>query len=248
MSSILYALLLASSPAATQPAASAVAAASASPKAKEGTPSKPKDKAEDFDPAQFLAMFEKLFPAQPDPAPERLALSRTTVNGLLPDGTYGRIMDDMMGGMVDRVLNLSGADFAPKGKDGKPVSGQTLRELAIKDDPHFEERMRIMQRVIGEEMVKIAKIMEPRLREGLARSMARRFDEKQLSDINAFLATDSGRAFGGQSMAMWVDSDVMRAMVSSFPEMLTAMPPAIARLEAETAHLPKPKGEAKKKK
>lgn len=248
MSSILYALLLASSPAATHPVASAASAANASPKAKQATPSKQNEKAADFDPAQLLAMFEKLFPAQPDPAPERLALSRITVNGLLPDGTYGRMMDDMMGGMVDRVLNLSGADFGAKGKDGKPATDQTLREQAIKDDPHFDERMRIMQRVIGEEMAKIAKVMEPRLREGLARSMARRFDEKQLADINAFLATDSGRAFGGQSMAMWVDSDVIRSMVSSFPEMLTAMPPAIARLEAETAHLPKPKANDKKAK
>ena len=78
--------------------------------------------------------------------------------------------------------------------------------------------------------------------------MARRFDEKQLSDINAFLATDSGRAFGGQSMAMWVDPDVMRSMVGSFPEIMTAMPAAMKRLEAETAHLPKPKKKDKPKK
>ncbi len=196
----------------------------------------------------MLAVFEKLFPAQPDPLPQRLALSRVTVQGLFPDGTYAGMMDGMMDNVVDRILNLSEADFGMKPKDGKPVSKATLREAALKDDPHFEERMRIMERVIGEEMAKISKIMEPKLREGLARSMARRFDEKQLTDINAFLATDSGRAYGKQSMAVWVDSDVMRAMVASFPEIMTAMPDAMKRLEAETAHLPKPKkkDEAKK--
>jgi hypothetical protein len=81
--------------------------------------------------------------------------------------------------------------------------------------------------------------MEPKLREGLARSMARRFDEKQLSDLNAFLATDSGKAFGSQSMAMWIDPDVMRAVMGSVPEMMHAMPEAMKRLEAETARLPK---------
>ena len=101
--------------------------------------------------------------------------------------------------------------------------------------------MRIMRRVIGEELVKISAVMEPKLREGLARSMARRFDEKQLRDINAFLATESGRAFAAENMKMWIDPDVMRSIVQSFPHMISAVPGAMLRLEAETAHLPKPK-------
>jgi hypothetical protein len=241
MKSILYGLLLVSTPVA------AYAAPAAAPKAEEAAGESEKAAAEPFDPAQLLAMFEKLFPAQPDPAPERLALSRVTVQGLFPDGTYGQLMDGMLGGIADRVLDMSEADFGAKGKDGKPASKATLREAALKDDPHFEARLRIMEKVIGEEMAKIARIVEPKLREGLARSMARRFEAKQLTDINAFLATDSGRAFGKESMAMWVDSDVMRAMVASFPEIITVMPDAMKRLEAETAHLPKPKKDEAKK-
>jgi hypothetical protein len=205
------------------------------------------DKAPDFDPAQLIAMFDKLFPAQPDPAPARLALSQVAVKGLFPDGTYSRMMDDMMGSIVDRVLDFSEADFGKKGKDGKPPSSETLRQAAMKEDPYFEERMKITERVLGEEMAKLAVTIEPRLREGLARSMARRFDEKQLGDINAFLATDSGRAFGSQSMAMWFDADVMRSIVGSFPEIIVAMPGAIKRLEDATAHLPKPKSKDKGK-
>jgi hypothetical protein len=233
---ILCALLLGTTPVA------ASAAAAPAPKAEpaaEATDTK--IPAEAFDPAQMLAAFEKLFPAQPDPAPERLALSRVSVVGLFPDGTYGRMMDGMMESVVDRILDMSDADFGVKPKDGKPLSKATLREQALKEDPYFEERMRITERVIHEEMVKIAAIVEPRLRDGLARSMARRFDERQLADINAFLATDSGRAFGGQSIAMYVDADVMRAMVASFPEIMKAMPDAMKRLDTETAHLPKPK-------
>ncbi|HEU4705343.1 MAG TPA: hypothetical protein VFS45_06540, partial [Sphingomicrobium sp.] len=107
--------------------------------------------------------------------------------------------------------------------------------------PAFEERYKIIARVIGEEMVKIGAIIEPRMRDGLARSMAHRFDEKQLSDLNAFLATDSGRAYGQQSLAMWFDADVVRGMFASFPELITVVPGIAARLESETAHLPKPK-------
>lgn len=202
-------------------------------------------KRDDFDIAQVMAMFDKLFPAQPDPAPARLALARTTASGMLPNGLYADLFDEVMGGVVDRVLSLSPADFGAKADKDKAATATSLREKIAKEDPHFEERMRIMERVIREELVKISALMEPRMREGLARSMARRFDEKQLTEINAFLATDSGKAFAAQNMRMWVDPDVMRSMVQSVPHMIAAMPGAMMRLEAETAHLPKPKKEEK---
>ena len=237
MKHFLCALLIAAVPLSTAQAADQDAA----PEAETANGKDADAKAEPFDPAQMMAVLEKLFPAQPEPLPERLALSRVTVEGLFPDGTYARLMDGMMDSFVDRIMNLSEADFGAKTKDGTPATKATLREKAIKEDPHFEERMRIMERVITDEVAKIGALMEPKLREGLARSMARRFDEKQLGDINAFLATDSGRAFGGQSMAMWVDPDVIRGMIGSFPEILGALPGAMKRLETETAHLPKPK-------
>lgn len=233
----LCALLLASTPV----TAVAAAAAEPAPKAEQAESEPDAAKEDPFDPAKLLDVFEKMFPAQPDPLPERLTLSQVTVKALLPDGTYGRMMDGMLGSVFDRVLDMSEADFGKKAKDGKPPSKETMRQQALKEDPHFEERMRIGQRVFTEEMAKIAAIVEPKLREGLARAMARRFDERQLTDINAFLATDSGRAFGGQSMAMWVDSDVLRSMVASVPEIITAMPAAMKRFETETAHLPKPR-------
>lgn len=196
-------------------------------------------KAPDFDPAQMMAIFDKIFPPQPDPAPARLALSKVSVNNLFPDGTYARLMDGMLHGIADRIMGLRESDFV-KPAAGKPADTMTLHEKMVKDDPYFDERMKIMQRVVGEELAKFAAIIEPKIRDGLARSMARRFDEKQLTDINAFLATDTGKEFGRQSMAMYVDPDVMRSMMGSFPEMMKAMPSAMQRIEAETSKLPKP--------
>jgi hypothetical protein len=46
---------------------------------------------------------------------------------------------------------------------------------------------------------------------------------------------------------MWVDSDVLRGMIGSFPEIIGALPGAMQRLETETAHLPKPKKKAEGK-
>ena len=224
------------------------ALAAAQPPAQKETAPKAAEKGDDFNIAEMMAMFDKMFPPQPDPAPARLALARATANGVLPNGTYAAMFEEMMGGLVDKVLDMNPADFARKGAKGKPADATSLRQQLGKDDPHFEERMTIARRVIGEELLKLSVVVEPRLRDGLARSIARRFDERQLADINAFLATDAGRAFGSQSMRLWVDPDVMRSMFQSFPDLIAAVPGAMIRLEAATAHLPKPKKKDEKAK
>lgn len=234
-------LLLAGAPASAAPNSTGQSAGTPT----KGQTSSSAKKPDDFDLSQLTAMFDRLFPAQPDPPPQRLALSRTAVNGLFPEGTYARLMTTLMNTMIDRFMGLSEADFAMGGKKGAPPDMTTMRQQMAKDDTYFDERMRIIQRVLTDEFAKFAAIIEPRIREGLARSMARRFDEKQLADINGFLATDSGRAFGSQSMAMWLDTDVMRAAMQSMPDMMTAMPQVMKRIETETAHLPKPKPKPK---
>jgi hypothetical protein len=204
--------------------------------------------AEKLDPMKFLSMFDKIFPAGPEPEPQRLALSRTATKALLADGTYVRAMDDVMGGIVDRMLDIDLAQFGEADKKGKNDLG-TMRDSIRKDDPHFDQRMGIVRKIAAEEMAKLSIYIEPKLREGLARSLARRLDARQLTDLNAFLATDSGRAFGRETMTMWIDADVMRSMVMSTPDILMALPGAMKRIEESTAHLPKPKkkkAEAKK--
>ena len=204
-------------------------------------------KPSDLDMSKLMGMFDKMFPAQPDPSPQRLALARTTAAGVLPNGAYASAFDEFAGGMVDHFLSLRESDLVAGTRDGKPPSKLTLRQEITKNDPHFEERLKIIRRVVREELVKLSNVLEPKMREGLARSIARRFDERQLTDINAFMATESGRAFAGQTMRMWVDPDVMRSMMQTFPQMIAAMPGAIERLDSETAHLPKPKKKANKK-
>jgi hypothetical protein len=208
----------------------------------------PAAKKPDFDMAAMFAMFDKLFPASPEPPAEKLARSRLTAAAMFPDGTYASMFDEMMSGMVDRVLNMSAADLETDPAKRAKANRSSLREAMSKDDPHFQERMTIMRKVIGEELGKISGLIEPKLREGLARSIARRFGDRQLQEINAFLATDSGKALGRESMKMWVDPDVMRGMFASFPELFMAMPAAMQRIEGATAHLPKPKKIAAEKK
>jgi hypothetical protein len=178
-------------------------------------------------------------PAAPAVDPQRLAFARVTVDSLFPAGTSGRMIANMMSGSsLDRMLDLSPPDLGiPADKAPKT----SLREEMRKSDPHFEQRMAITGRVIGEEMARLAPQIETPLREGLAESVARRFTVAQLADINRFFATDSGKAFGREVWMLWMDPAVFKGVIGTMPVLMKEMPLVMKKVEAATAHLPKAK-------
>ena len=194
----------------------------------------------------IFAFFDKLFPPQPDPDPARLALARTSVTAMWPEGAYGKLMTGFMGGIFDRVMQLKKSDLASLApKAGKASASATMKDLSLHDqaaakDPYFDQRMAAMREAASDEFGKISAIVDPRIRDGLARSMARRFDAQQLTDINAFFATPSGRALAGQSMQLWVDPDMMRSLFSAMPEMMKLMPDIMQKMKAANDRFPKP--------
>jgi hypothetical protein len=116
-----------------------------------------------------------------------------------------------------------------------------------KSDPHFEQRMAIIGRVIGEEMTRLGPQIETPLRDGLAQSIGRRFTVAQLTDLNRFFATDSGKAFGREVWMLWMDPAVFKGIIGTMPVLMKEMPAVMKKVEAATAHLPKPKPAAETK-
>lgn len=185
----------------------------------------------------MLKMFDTMFPPQPAPDPARLVMAHTTALALLPADSFGRSVVEAMGGLFERVLEIRGSDLPGA---SKAASKSTLHQELAAKDPYFEERMRLTRAAVTTELLRASAIMEPRLRDGVARAVARRFDQRQLTDINAFLATDSGKAFGKQFLGLWFDPDLMRSTIAAMPELVELMPGAMERITASTAHLPKP--------
>lgn len=198
----------------------------------------------------MLAVIDKLFPPQPEPDPARLALARTSVQAMWPDGAYGKMMTGFMGGMFDRAMQLKASDLpgipgkAPKAAAAKDKD-LSVKEAIAGKDPYFDQRMAAMRGVVDEEVGKISAIIDPRMRDGLAKAMARRFDARQLGDINAFFATPSGHALAGQYMQLWLDPDTIRSIFSSMPEMMKLMPEMMQKFKAANDKFPKPAKEAK---
>jgi hypothetical protein len=172
--------------------------------------------------------------AAPDPA--RLAVAQKVVAKLVPEGVYLRMMRDAYPQMMDAMIaQMSGISADQLGEEGK---GKTLEQAAAEKDPAFRERMKIMTRVMGEEMGKVMDKLEPRVRTAVGKAFARRFTLQQLTDMDAFFSTPSGAAFAKDYLLTFMDPEMMQEMSAAAPEMMRAMPAIMERVEKETAHLP----------
>ncbi|WP_017671776.1 DUF2059 domain-containing protein [Blastomonas sp. AAP53] len=180
--------------------------------------------------------------------PARLAAARPVVEKLWPLGTYRRMMDSVMNGMMQQVMNqmfdMRAGDFAKAAGasegDADATGDKTLGELASEADPHFRERTRIATDVMMREMIPLVEKLEPGIRDALATVYARKFSAEQLADMDRFFATPSGQAFAAEFMMTFVNPELMGQMQSFVPELMAAMPAIAAKVEAATAHLPPP--------
>jgi hypothetical protein len=139
-----------------------------------------------------------------------------------------------------KTSDLAALSNKPQKPAAAPVKDVSLHEQIAGKDPYFDQRMAAMRDALNDEMGKISAIIDPRMRDGLAGAMARRFDAQQLGDINRFFATPTGHAFAGQYMQLWVDPDTMRSLFASMPELMKLMPEMMQKLKAANDKFPKP--------
>ena len=190
--------------------------------------------------APALAQSAPVPVAAPDSA--RLAAAEKAVAALVPKGIYMKMMRDQFPRMMDAMMaQMMGKTAAELGipRSGSD-DGKTMREAAASADSHFEERMKIMTRVMGEEMGVVFDKIEPRVRAGLSRAFARKFTTQQLNEMNVFFATPAGSAFASEYLTTFMDPEVIQEMMAAMPEMMKVMPAIMAKVEKATAHLPPP--------
>ena len=200
----------------------------------------------------IMGIFDKLFPPQPDPDPARLTLARTSVAAMWPDGAYRDMMANFAGGMVDRVIQMKKSDLPDIAKGAVKSSTKagdadlSLHDQIAAKDPYFDQRVAAIRAAVFDEFGKVSAIIDPRVRDGMSRAMARRFDGRQLTDINSFFATPSGHAFAGQYMQLWLDPDMLHAMMGTMPEMMKVMPDMMQKVKAANDRFPAPPSDKSK--
>jgi hypothetical protein len=221
-------------------AAAALAAAAAAPaEAAQAAQAQPRTMA--AQPAQATA-------ASPAPAPvdpQRLAIAAVIAEQIFPEGALAKVMAASSEGsnsMIDGFLDMDVRDVAAAGEDplSPELAGKTVSEVMAEQDPHFRERTEISNRVMMSEMLPIMTRFEPQARAALARAYARRFTLAQLTDIRAFFASPSGRAYAAESMMLAAEPEFMQAMGGFVPDLMKEMPAILGKIADATAHLPPP--------
>ena len=159
--------------------------------------------------------------------PQRLTLAKKTTAQIMPDGIYSKMMTGMMdkimgsvfaqaGGMSDLEISLTTGVETPEG------GYDEAKRKAITDllDPNHTQRATAMQNSMTPMMDKMAKVIEPPMREGLARAYARKFSVSQLNELNSFLATPTGSFYASESFLLQADPEVMQSVFSAMPTIL----------------------------
>jgi len=208
--------------------------------------------------ATMLKLFDKFLPAGPEPEPARLVVARQATMTMFPKGAFGQAMTGFANRTVDRVLDMSEADFADlipptKGKGSKdrkagPPSTDPLRLMLAKKEPNFDAKLAALRAFTGAMFVKFGDAAEPKFREGMARALARRFDTHQLAEIQTFLATPTGAAYGREMVGIWFEPDVMRGTFEMIPEMIRMSPDLMKDAAALDAQMKALGGRADNKK
>ncbi|MEW4449624.1 hypothetical protein [Qipengyuania sp. JC766] len=202
-----------------------------------------------------LAMLGALFDAPELTAEQeaRLPAAMQAVQTAFPDGVYKQLLDTMMGsegmfgGLLGEVVGsaMSPGDLADAlGRDELAMESLSQEErirLTELLDPDYEERTQKTMDSVFDTIGDAMSSMEPALREGYAKAYATRFTQEQLTEINAFLATDTGAYFASQSILMSADPHVMQATMQALPTMMGALPELMIGLEGAVADLPEQK-------
>lgn len=200
---------------------------------------------------EAIALIEKMFDTSSLPPidPARLTLAEQTTAALIPAGSiekmvdnlYGKMFKTLMGefgGQSDMMLSIkTGVESEQIAKLDEPTKGK----VADMFDPHRKEREDQITRVIKPLISEALADMEPPMRSGLAKAYARKFTGAQLTDLNGFLASPTGRVYASEWMALQADPEVMLAVIKAVPPLITKFIDRAPEIEKDFKELPKEK-------
>ena len=199
--------------------------------------------------AAALAQMQEMFAAEPLTAEQaaRLPLARELVGMILPDGAMGEIMNTLFDGFLDPMMALAeqaGPDLVDQiGEQaiGLELDESQTAEVASLIDPNWKERrdreLVLMQQFMGEIMT----AMEPAMRKGMSEAYAANFTGKELEDISAFFATESGGTYARKSFALSSDPRIIGAAMEQMPTMMEQFKTIDEKMRAAMSDLGEPR-------
>ena len=200
---------------------------------------------------EAIALIEKMFDTSslPPIEPARLTLAQTTMASLIPAGSLEKMMDNLYGKTFKTLMGEFGgqSDLMLSIKTGvesekiAALDEATKAKVADMFDPNRKEREDQITRVIKPLISEVLSDMEPPMRAGLAKAYARKFTAPQLTDLNGFLATPTGKLYANEWMALQADPEVMVAVIKAVPPLINKFIDRGPQIEKDMKDLPKEK-------
>lgn len=206
--------------------------------------------------AMVGALLGTMFQADPltPEAEARLPQASAVAASLVPEGVYGEMMGQMVDSFLSPIMKLAEADgggmSASDLTDYTGLWEQNLEELSAEErieltqifDPVYETRTRAQMDMIVGAANSVFALLEPGVRDGVAKAYASRFDATELAALNAFFASPVGAKYASQSLVINTDPQVISGMMQSIPSLLEQLPTLIETFESAEAGLPEPRG------
>ena len=196
---------------------------------------------------EAMALFGAMFKAEPlTPEQEaRLPQAQRVVGQLIPEGTLGEMMGSMFDKMLGPIMEMGGSPATATVASGTGLSTYSLdltteqtEELASLFDPAWAERQKREMAMFPGMMTEMMNTMEPVMRKAMSELYAINFTAQELTEIEAFFATETGASFARKSFSMSSDPRILGATMEAMPAMMGTIGSIEQKMAEATADLP----------
>lgn len=175
----------------------------------------------------------------------RLPIAQSVAEKMLPDGAMGEMIGTLIKDVMDPFSSLAPPPANATISKGLGISvfeldltEEQTAEVAALLDPAFEVRSQRELEAFPEMLSGIMGALEPSMREAMAELYAIRFEESELTELNAFFSTPLGEKFASESFKMAADPRFMIAGIEALPELMGSVSDMESVVKEATSDLP----------
>ncbi len=204
--------------------------------------------------AMATMLLTTMFEAEPltAEAEARLPAATSVAASLVPEGVYGEMMGQMVDSFLGPIFEMADTKGGMSASDLSNFTGITgdaidtltdeeRAELTGIFDPVHETREQAKFDGIISGVNTLFAVLEPGVRDGLARAYASKFEESELLDLQAFFATPVGAKYASQSLLLNSDPQVIAGVMKTIPSLIEQLPTLKESFESAGEGLPEPR-------
>ena len=204
--------------------------------------------------AMVTAMLSSMFEAEPltAEAEARLPLANSVAASLVPEGIYGEMMGQMIDSFLAPIFKMANTEGGMSTSDLATYTGlaqETVEALTDEQraeltdifDPVYQSREHAKFDGIISGVNTLFGVLEPGVRDGLARAYASKFEASELAELESFFATPVGAKYASQSLLLNADPQVISGMMDTIPSLIEKLPMLTESFENAADGLPEPR-------